>query len=137
MLGEPTPHEADPVGEWFAFEKGAGKLGGGDGFADVWKRGFFAWEYKGKGKDLKAAYRQLLDYKGRRRFRVASYGPPSVERACSRPRAGVTPRLYPDRAGLTPGPEQKARYPISPAECPRQVSSTAASANCWVPWLTT
>ncbi len=63
MLGEPTPHEADPVGEWFAFEKGAGKLGGGDGFADVWKRGFFAWEYKGKGKDLKAAYRQLVDYK--------------------------------------------------------------------------
>lgn len=42
MLGEPTPHEADPIGEWFAFEKGAGKLGGGDGFADVWKRGFFA-----------------------------------------------------------------------------------------------
>ncbi len=63
MLGEPTPHEADPIGEWFAFEKGAGKLGGGDGFADVWKRGFFAWEYKGKGKDLKAAYRQLVDYK--------------------------------------------------------------------------
>jgi hypothetical protein len=35
MLGEPTPHEADPVGEWLAFEKGAGKLGGGEGFADV------------------------------------------------------------------------------------------------------
>ncbi len=63
MLGEPTPHEADPVGEWFAFEKGAEKIGGGDGFADVWKRGFFAWEYKGKGRDLRAAYRQLVDYK--------------------------------------------------------------------------
>ena len=25
---------------------------GGDGFADVWKRGHFAWEYKGKHKDL-------------------------------------------------------------------------------------
>ncbi len=50
MLGEPTPHEADPVGEWFAFEKGAEKIGGGEGFADVWKRGFFAWEYKGKGR---------------------------------------------------------------------------------------
>ncbi len=31
--------------------------------ADVWKRGFFAWEYKGKRADLKAAYKQLLDYR--------------------------------------------------------------------------
>ena len=27
------------------------------------KRGFFAWEYKGKRADLKAAYKQLLDYR--------------------------------------------------------------------------
>jgi hypothetical protein len=39
------------------------KAGGGDGFADVWKRACFAWEYKGKSKDLKAAYVQLLAYK--------------------------------------------------------------------------
>ncbi len=64
MLGEPTPHEADPTGESYAFEKRVTKGGGGDGFADVWKRGFFAWEYKGKRADLKAAYRQLLDYRG-------------------------------------------------------------------------
>jgi hypothetical protein len=50
MLGEPTPHEADPTGEWFALGKGAGKLGGGEGFADVWKRGFFAWEYKAEAR---------------------------------------------------------------------------------------
>lgn len=31
------------------------KHGGGDGFADVWKRGFFGWEYKGRHKDLAAA----------------------------------------------------------------------------------
>lgn len=62
MLGQPTPNEADPTGEWYAFEKGAEKLGGGDGFADVWKRGHFAWEYKGKRKDLSAAYRQLKYY---------------------------------------------------------------------------
>lgn len=60
---EPTPHEADPTGEHYAFEKRVTKGGGGDGFADVWKRGFFAWEYKGKKADLKAAYRQLLDYR--------------------------------------------------------------------------
>jgi hypothetical protein len=63
MLGEPTPTDADPTGSWYAFEKGAEKFDGGDGFADVWKKGFFAWEYKGKRKDRKAAYRQLVDYK--------------------------------------------------------------------------
>lgn len=63
MLNVPTPNEADPRGEWYAFEKGAGKTAGGDGFADVWKRGHFAWEYKGKRKDLKAAYQQLLQYR--------------------------------------------------------------------------
>jgi hypothetical protein len=63
MLGYPTPIEADPAGEWYAFEKGAEKTVGGDGFADVWKRGHFAWEYKGKRKDLKAAYSQLLEYR--------------------------------------------------------------------------
>ena len=35
---------------------------GEEGFADVWKRGFFAWEYKSKGGDLKKAYRQLNEY---------------------------------------------------------------------------
>jgi len=63
MLGEPTPTDADPTGSWYAFEKGAEKFDGRDGFADVWKKGFFAWEYKGKRKDRKAAYRQLVDYK--------------------------------------------------------------------------
>lgn len=63
MLGVQTPNEADPTGADYAFEKGAGKVGGGDGFADVWKRGHFAWEYKGKHKDLGAAYKQLLQYR--------------------------------------------------------------------------
>jgi hypothetical protein len=63
MLGVPTPNEADPTGEHYAFEKGVEKVGGGGGFADVWKRGHFAWEYKGKRKDLKAAYQQLLQYR--------------------------------------------------------------------------
>jgi hypothetical protein len=64
MLGFPTPNEADPTGEWYAFEKGAEKTeGSGDGFADVWKRNHFGWEYKGKKKDLAAAYKQLLDYR--------------------------------------------------------------------------
>jgi len=63
LMEHAKPHEADPAGEWFCFEKGVSKEGGGDGFADVWKRGFFGWEYKGKHKDLEAAYAQLLLYR--------------------------------------------------------------------------
>jgi hypothetical protein len=48
LLGVQTPNEADQSGRDYAFEKGAEKVAGGDGFADVWKRGYFAWEYKGK-----------------------------------------------------------------------------------------
>jgi hypothetical protein len=53
------PVSADPTGEWFAFEKGATKTGGGEGFADVWKKNFFAWEYKKKKRDLKHCLLQL------------------------------------------------------------------------------
>jgi len=63
VLGEPTPN-TDPTGAAYAFEKGATKASGGDGWADVWRRGCFAWEYKGKHKDLDGAHRQLLQYAG-------------------------------------------------------------------------
>ena len=63
LLEHPTPAEADPTGAAFCFEKGAEKHGGGDGFADVWKQDCFGWEYKGKTKDLGAAYDQLLRYR--------------------------------------------------------------------------
>ncbi len=63
VFEHPTPAAADPTGETFCFEKGAAKHGGGDGFADVWKRGFFGWEYKGKHKNLDAAHDQLLRYR--------------------------------------------------------------------------
>ena len=62
LLGEPTPAEADPAGEWYCFERGVRKDTGGDGWADVWKRGFFAWEYKGRRADLDAAFNQLRQY---------------------------------------------------------------------------
>ena len=62
LLGEPTPAEADPAGEWYCFERGARKDTGGDGWADVWKRGCFAWEYKGRRSDLDAAFNQLRQY---------------------------------------------------------------------------
>jgi len=64
MLGEKTPGDADGKGDWYTFEKGAAKTGGGDGWADVWKRSCFAWEYKSKGKNLDAALKQLKLYQG-------------------------------------------------------------------------
>src|ERR1700730_18163684 len=62
MLDEPVPTDADPTGEWYAFERGATKTTGGEGWADVWKRDHFGWEYKGKRKDLNAAFAQLQQY---------------------------------------------------------------------------
>ena len=63
LVNHPTPAEEDPTGKRFTFEAGAEKLGGGQGYADVWKRGYFAWEYKGKHANLDAAYQQLLQYR--------------------------------------------------------------------------
>ena len=62
LLGVPKPADVDPFGEWYCFERGARKDTGGDGWADVWKRHHFAWEYKGKRKDLDAAFVQLRQY---------------------------------------------------------------------------
>ena len=63
LVGHPKPAEVDATGEIFTFEKGAAKHSGGDGWADVWKRGFFAFEYKGARANLAQAYDQLLQYR--------------------------------------------------------------------------
>jgi hypothetical protein len=62
LIGERSPAEADPTGDTFTFEKGGTTATGGHGWADVWKKGAFAWEYKGPGKDLQVAYYQLKKY---------------------------------------------------------------------------
>ena len=62
LLDIEDPVSADPKGEWFTFEKGANKTTGGEGWADVWRKGCFAWEYKGPKKDLDRAFAQLLQY---------------------------------------------------------------------------
>ena len=62
LLDEPKPAEADPTGEAYCFERGARKDTGGDGWADVWKRHHFAWEYKGKHANLDTAFGQLRLY---------------------------------------------------------------------------
>ncbi len=72
LLGVKTPAELDPVGDTFTFEKGAKVSGpasagskGDRGWADVWYKGRFAWEYKRKDKHrtLEAAYQQLQQYR--------------------------------------------------------------------------
>jgi len=74
MLGLPTPLEADPSGEdFFCYQKGVIKdpgllaLAEGEtpkqGFADVWRKDCFGWEYKGRHKDLDKAYDQLKLYR--------------------------------------------------------------------------
>ena len=62
VLGVENPTDADQKGDEYCFERGASKTVGGEGWADVWKRGCFGWEYKGKRKDLKAAFAQLQQY---------------------------------------------------------------------------
>ncbi|HAF81924.1 MAG TPA: class I SAM-dependent DNA methyltransferase [Brevundimonas sp.] len=58
LLDQPQPTDPDR----YCFERGATKAGGDDGWADVWRRGCFAWEYKGPHKDLDKAFRQLATY---------------------------------------------------------------------------
>ena len=58
LLGVDKPRDPDN----YCFERGAKKAGGGDGWADVWKRGCFAWENKKPGRDLDKALKQLTDY---------------------------------------------------------------------------
>ena len=62
LLDIEDPITADPKGDWFTFEKGASKTGGGEGWADVWRKECFAWEYKGKKKNLDRAFAQLQQY---------------------------------------------------------------------------
>ncbi len=84
LLGQPTPAEADPSGtDFFCYQKRVVKdaelfdletpdasVPNERGFADVWKKGCFGWEYKGKKKNLDEAYRQL------QRYREALLNPP-------------------------------------------------------------
>ncbi|MCA9948207.1 MAG: class I SAM-dependent DNA methyltransferase, partial [Anaerolineales bacterium] len=63
LVGHPTPLEYDPAGKTFSFETQTVKPGGHKGFADVYFRGKFIWEYKGPHADLTKAYQQLQLYR--------------------------------------------------------------------------
>ena len=109
LIHQPTPAEADATGEDYCFEKhvkvvgSASKGSKGDyGFVDVWKRGFFAWEYKGKDKHktLDEAYGQVL------------------RQTPSHPRGNIAMRIHPvDRHSKTTAID--ARLPGAIAPCGR------------------
>ncbi|MDD2916134.1 MAG: hypothetical protein PHP70_12530 [Gallionella sp.] len=41
-----VPHPSPSSHETYCFERGATRTGAGQGWADVWKKGFFGFEYK-------------------------------------------------------------------------------------------
>ena len=63
VAGRSEPNSG-ATGATYAFEKGVTKAAGGGGWADVWRRGCFGWEYKSRGADLNKAHDQLLRYAG-------------------------------------------------------------------------
>ncbi|MDQ3023387.1 MAG: class I SAM-dependent DNA methyltransferase [bacterium] len=69
VLGVPRP-AAEGEESGYCFEYGVSKSSGGNGWADVFKRGCFGWEYKGEGRDLGRALTQLRDYQ------VSLHNPP-------------------------------------------------------------
>jgi len=62
LLSVPKPADVDRHGTEYTFEKSTRKIGDSSGFADVWKRHCFAWEYKGNRRNLVEAYAQLKQY---------------------------------------------------------------------------
>jgi type II restriction/modification system DNA methylase subunit YeeA len=58
LLGVEKPSDPDN----YCFERGAKRTGAGHGWADVWMRHRFAWEYKPPQANLGAALKQLMTY---------------------------------------------------------------------------
>ena len=91
------------------------------GFADVWKKGCFGWEYKGKKKDLDQAYKQLL------RYREALLNPPllvvcdfdryivktNFNGRSKKPTSSPTKRLTSRRIGRFSAPYSRTLIPSS------------------------
>ncbi|MYC34025.1 MAG: class I SAM-dependent DNA methyltransferase [Chloroflexi bacterium] len=63
VVEHPTPAEMDRSQQWYTFERSVREASGRLGRADVYKQGYFAWEFKGLHRDLDEAYRQLQRYR--------------------------------------------------------------------------
>ena len=136
LLDEPTPAEADPTGATYCFERGARKDTGGDGWADVWKRHCFAWEYKGQRANLDAAFAQLRQYalalenppllivSDLRRFRIRTSWTNSVSRTYEFDLDDLTDRAVRDRLKWAFSDPERLR----PGETRRALTERAAAA---------
>ena len=136
LLDEPTPAEADPTGATYCFERGARKDTGGDGWADVWKRYCFAWEYKGQRANLDAAFAQLRQYalalenppllivSDLRRFRIRTNWTNSVSRTYEFDLDDLTDSAVRDRLKWAFSDPERLR----PGETRRALTERAAAA---------
>jgi len=124
LLGVEKPR--DP--ENYCFERGAKKAGGGDGWADVWKRDHFGWENKKPGRDLSAALKQLTDY-------ALQLDNPPLLVVCDRERIVIHTAFtgYPDQAReirieqlVEPEARQILKWVFTEPEKLRPEKSTAA-----------
>ena len=137
LLDEPTPAEADPTGATYCFERGARKDTGGDGWADVWKRHCFAWEYKGQRANLDAAFAQLRQYalalenppllivSDLRRFRIRTNWTNSVSRTYEFDLDDLTDSTVRDRLKWAFSDPERLR----PGETRRALTERAAAAG--------
>ena len=57
-----VPHPSPATAETYCFERGATRTGAGQGWADVWKKFFFGFEYKAARRNLGEALKQLMTY---------------------------------------------------------------------------
>lgn len=57
-VSTPSPDTADT----YCYERGVTKTGSKHGWADIWKQGYFAFEYKAPGRNLGEALKQLMTY---------------------------------------------------------------------------
>ena len=137
LLDEPTPAEADPTGATYCFERGAVRTDtGGDGWADVWKRHCFAWEYKGQRANLDAAFMQLQQYalalenppllivSDLRRFRIRTNWTNSVSRTYEFDLDALTDHAVRDRLKWAFSDPERLR----PGETRRALTERAAAA---------
>src|SRR5260370_33696200 len=118
LLGQPKPVAADPEGAWYTFERGAHKTGGGEGWADVWMRKHFAWEYKRKRRSLTEAYQQLL------RYREDLENPPLLVVSCTSTAACSRP------PGWCPCCGRRSPSSFAPTSATGATSSPRSSARC-------